>query len=77
VIAFRNLKISCPECGNNREFVEIADDVILTTRYVQNEDGSFKQEVDESQILGDVQFLCGICGADLTQYHQRFQEMLF
>ena len=47
------IRVSCPECGNNREFIEIADDVILTTRYVQNEDGSFNQEVDESQIMGD------------------------
>lgn len=70
-------RIVCPECGNNQEFLEIADNAILTTRYVQHEDGSFSQELDDSQILGEVRFYCGECGADLTQHHKRFLEMLF
>jgi len=69
--------IVCPECGNNTEFFEVADNVILTTRYLQNDDGSFNQEEDDSQILGEVRFSCGECGADLSNFHQRFLEMLF
>ncbi len=71
------LRIVCPNCGNDREFLEIADGVILTTRYVQNDDNSFTQEGDESQILGEIRFYCGECNTDLTQFHQRFLEMLF
>ena len=72
-----NIKIICPECGNNSDFLEVADDVLLTTRYIQNDDGSFSQEVDESRVLGDVNFFCGECGEDLSQFHTRFLEMLF
>ena len=71
------MRIKCPSCGNDAEFLEVADGVVLTTRYVQNEDGSFSQEGDESQILGEIKFYCGECNADLTEYHQRFLEMLF
>jgi len=71
------LRIVCPNCGNDRAFLEIADGVILTTRYVQNDDNSFTQEGDESQILGEIRFYCGECNTDLTQFHQRFLEMLF
>ena len=70
-------KITCPECGNNKEFLEISDGVILTTRFIQHSDGSFGQELDDSQVLGQVKFYCGDCGADLTQFHKRFLEMLF
>ena len=70
-------RISCPECGNNNEFLEVSDGVILTTRFIQNSDGSFSQELDDSQVLGQVKFYCGDCGADLTQFHKRFLEMLF
>ena len=51
-------RITCPECGNDRDFFEVADGVILTTRYVQNSDGSFSQDGDESQILGEIRFFC-------------------
>ena len=71
------LRITCPKCGNDTDFFEVADGVILTTRYVQNDDGSFTQEGDESQILGEIKFYCGECNTDLTQFHQRFLEMLF
>lgn len=78
MIALKNsLRIICPECGNESDFLEVADDVILTTRYIQNEDGSFSQEVDDSQVLGEIKFYCGECGTNLDQYHQRFLEMLF
>ena len=70
-------RISCPECGNKKEFLEVSDGVILTTRFIQNTDGSFSQELDDSQVLGQVKFYCGDCGADLTQFHKRFLEMLF
>ena len=70
-------RIICPECGNNREFLEVSDGVILTTRFIQNNDGSFSQELDDSQVLGQVKFYCGDCGSDLTQFHKRFLEMLF
>lgn len=72
-----NLRITCPECGNTTEFLEIADGVVLTTRYIQNSDGSFSQEIDESEVLGEVRFYCGECGSDLSQFHKRFVEMLF
>lgn len=71
------MRIKCPRCGNDTEFLEVADGVVITTRYLQNEDGSFSQEGDESQILGEIKFYCGECNADLTQHHQRFLEMLF
>lgn len=72
-----NARIRCPRCGNDTDFFEIADGVILTTHYVQNDDGSFTQEGDESQVLGDIKFFCGECNQDLSQYHSRFLEMLF
>lgn len=71
------MRLTCPTCGNDRDFVEVADGVILTTHYVQNEDSSFSQDGDESQILGEIRFFCGECNADLTRFHQRFVEMLF
>jgi len=71
------LKIQCPECGNDTDFIEVAEDVIITTRYIQNADCSFTQEEDESQVLGDIKFFCSECNADMTMFHQRFMEMLF
>ncbi|NDY42499.1 hypothetical protein G3N55_06540 [Dissulfurirhabdus thermomarina] len=70
-------RIVCPHCGNDRHFFEVAEEVMLTTRYVQNEDGSFTPQSDDSQILGDIRFYCAECNADLSQYHGRFVEMLF
>lgn len=71
------VKISCPACGNDEDFLEVANGVVLTTRYLQNEDGSFSLDGDESEILGEVNLFCGECGADLTEYHQHFMDMLF
>jgi len=70
-------RIVCPNCANDLDFIEVADDVIITTRYVQNEDGSFTQEDDESQVLGEIKFYCAECDADLTEFHKRFLAMLF
>ncbi len=70
-------RIICPNCGNDSDFFEVADGVILTTRYIQNSDGSFSQEGDESQILGDIRLYCAECNEDLSVHHQRFVEMLF
>ena len=71
------MRIVCPTCGNDADFFEVADGVILTTQYCQNNDGSFTQDGDESQILGDIKFFCGECNTELVQFHQRFVEMLF
>ncbi len=71
------MRISCSRCGNDTYFIEVADGVLLTTRYQQNEDGSFTQEGDESQVLGEIKFFCGECHNDLTTHHHRFLEMLF
>ncbi len=70
-------RISCPECGNDQDFLEIADEVILTSRYTQNNDCSFSQEGDEFQVLGEIKFFCAECNADLSHHHQRFLDMLF
>lgn len=69
--------LRCPHCGNSANFFEITDDVITTTHYIQNEDGSFTLEEKSSQSLGDVKFFCGECEEDLTSFHQRFSEMIF
>lgn len=70
-------RIACPECGNDEEFYEIAENAIITTLYTQNDDGSFTPQEDTSQILGDIKLICGQCNKDLTMFHQRFSEMLF
>ena len=70
-------RISCPECGNDEEFYEIAENAIITTGYSQNDDGSFTPEEENSKILGDIKLICGQCGKDLSMFHQRFSEMLF
>ena len=73
----KTARISCPVCGNDEDFLEVANGVILTSRYIQNEDGSFSLAGDESDILGEIKFFCGDCGANLTPYHQHFLDMLF
>lgn len=69
--------LKCPYCGNDKSFFEISDDVITTTHYVQNKDGSFTIEERTSQSLGDVRLYCGNCEEDLSSFHQRFSEMIF
>jgi len=70
-------RIVCPECGNDEEFYEVAENAIITTLYIQNSDGSFTPQEDTSQILGNIKLICGQCNEDLTMFHQRFSEMLF
>ena len=73
----KSSKISCPICGNDEDFLEVANGVILTSRYLQNDDGSFTLDGDESDIQGEIKFFCGDCGVDLTEYHHHFLDMLF
>jgi predicted RNA-binding Zn-ribbon protein involved in translation (DUF1610 family) len=70
-------RIVCDQCGNARHFVEIAENVLVTTRYQQNNDGSFTPEENTSEITGGVKFLCWQCGADMTRFHAHFLEMSF
>ncbi len=70
-------RIICPYCGNDEDFFEVAENVTITTHYIQNEDGSFTPVTDDTELLGEVRFYCGRCHADLTQYHKQFLEMLF
>ncbi len=70
-------RIICPECGNDEEFYEVAENVILTTLYTQNMDGSFTPLEDTSQVLGAMKLICAQCQTDLSMFHQRFSEMLF
>jgi DNA-directed RNA polymerase subunit M/transcription elongation factor TFIIS len=78
---YKQLKVAnllkCPHCGNETDFFEITDDVITTTHYRQNPDGSFTIESKSSQALGDVKLFCGNCEEDLSNFHQRFSEMIF
>ena len=70
-------RLACPTCGNDYDFYEIAEDVIITTHYIQNQDGSFTPQEDNSQVHGEVKLICGQCRQDLSIFHQRFSEMLF
>ncbi len=70
-------RIVCPQCGNDEDFYEVAENVILTTLYTQNKDGSFTPLEDNSQVLGAMKLICAQCSKDLSLFHQRFSEMLF
>lgn len=72
-----NNRIICPKCGNDRYFHEIAEDVTITTQYIQNVDGSFTPQSDESNIMGEIKLFCSKCQTDLTEFHTQFVEMLF
>jgi hypothetical protein len=55
------MKISCPHCGNDADFYEVAEGVTITTFYRQNDDGSFSALRDDSEIEGEVRlFLRGM-----------------
>ncbi|MEJ2070798.1 MAG: hypothetical protein P8X65_14240 [Syntrophobacterales bacterium] len=71
------MKISCPHCGNDSDFYEIAEGVTITTLYRQNDDGSFSALSDESEIEGEVRFYCGECHKELKEFHEHFIDMLF
>ncbi len=70
-------RLVCPECSNDKDFFEIADDVIVTSHYVQNDDGSFTPEESDTEILGEIRLYCGSCNADVTHFHKYFLEMIF
>ena len=70
-------RIVCDNCGNDSDFFEVADGVILTTRYIQNADCSFSQDGDETQILGQVRLYCADCNQDMSKFHRHFVNMLF
>ncbi len=71
-------RLMCPFCGNNTDFFQIAEDAIITTHFRQNADGSFTQEENESQILGQIKLFCGSCEEELpSEFFDRFTEMVF
>lgn len=70
-------RIACPLCGNSVEFYEVAEDVVITTCYTQNDDGSFTPQEDTSEILGEIKLICGRCQEDMSLFRPRFSEMLF
>jgi len=71
-------RLMCPFCGNNTDFFQIAEDAIITTHFKQNADGSFTQEENESQILGQIKLFCGSCEEELpSEFFDRFTEMVF
>lgn len=70
-------RLICHECGNDTDFVEKAENVMVTTHYIQNNDGSFTPEENTTEIFGEVTFICGVCGADMTPFHAHFLEMSF
>ena len=71
-------RLTCPFCGNDDEFFQIAEDAIITTYFRQNTDGSFTQEENDSQILGDIKLFCGSCEEELPpEFLERFTEMVF
>ncbi len=70
-------RIVCPECGNDKDFVEVAENVIVTSRYFQNNDGSFTPEESDTEIQGEVKLFCGLCDTDLSLFHSSFIEMIF
>jgi len=70
-------RIVCPECSNDHNFFEVAKNVTVTSRYEQNDDGSFTPVDSDTEILGEVRLFCGECEADLTKFHGYFLEMIF
>jgi hypothetical protein len=70
-------RLTCPFCNNDGEFFEIAEDALITTYYIQNQDGSFTANEQNTEILGSVRLFCGECGESLEDQHARFKEMIF
>lgn len=70
-------KLRCPSCGNEQCFFEINEDVITTTHYLQNTDGSFTLEERTEQSFGSPKLFCNECEEDMTNYHQQFSKMIF
>lgn len=70
-------RLVCPACGNGSRFIEIAEQVIMTTHFIQNRDGSFSSVDRETDVGGRVKLFCGKCSADISQFHSHLQEMKF
>jgi hypothetical protein len=70
-------RLTCPYCGNDSNFFQIAEDAVITTHFKQNADGSFTQEENESQVFGEIKLFCGSCEEELPQFLDRFTEMVF
>ncbi len=70
-------RVRCPACGNSIQFVERAESIMVTTFYNQNGDGSFTMVSQNAEIGGELSFLCGECGKDLSALHGHFREMSF
>ena len=70
-------RIICPHCGNDKDFIEIARDVIVSTQYLQNKDGSFTPDDSETEVTGKVSLYCGQCNSDLSLFHNHLLEMTF
>jgi hypothetical protein len=69
--------LQCPNCGNDTDFFEVNEEIVTTTRYVQNSDGSFTPVDHTSETRGEARLFCGNCEEDLTFFHPRFSEMIF
>lgn len=69
--------LRCPECGNDQEFVEVSGEVITTTFYQQNPDGSFTPVDQEDEQASGPRLYCGKCEKDITALYERFAEMVF
>ncbi len=70
-------RIICPRCGNAKDFVEVASNVLLTNHYIQNRDGSFSSVQNETEVIGGVKLFCGRCSTDVSEFHTHFQGMIF
>jgi hypothetical protein len=70
-------RIVCPRCGNAKNFVEVAGNVLVTTHFIQNRDGSFTTVDRETENLGEVKLYCGHCSTDVSQFHSHLHEMIF
>ena len=71
-------RLTSPYSGNDKELFQIAEDANITTHFRQNTDGSFTQEENESQVLGDIKLFCGNCEEELPpEFLDRFTEMVF
>jgi len=70
-------RLVCPNCGNSKDFVELARNVTVSTLYRQNDDGSFSPIENDTEIQGEVLLLCSKCGTDMTGYHSHFLDMIF
>lgn len=69
-------RITCHLCGNNRRFLEIAENVRKKTLFQQADDLTFSILSEESKVKGGVTLLCAECENDLTPLYDSFLEQL-